>query len=178
MAESITIARPYAEALFKLAQEKKTLSSWSDMLSSMSAVVEQEQIKALIDNPQIPSVKLHEIILAVLGKKLTDDGERLVSLLIENSRLTILPDLKALYDQLRAQYESVLDAEIESAFSLESSQVNKLIAMLESKFNKKVNAQVRVNSDLIGGVRISIGDQVIDSSVNGKLKAMAAALKS
>lgn len=178
MAEAITVARPYAEAVFKLAQEKGTLSLWSELLQLVTAVVSQEQIKALIDNPQISAGKLREIILDICGKKLSGEGERLVSLLIENGRLNILPQLRDLYDRLRAQHESVLEAKIISAFSLKPTQVDELVSVLEEKFQRKVNAQVSVNNELIGGVKIGIGDQVIDSSIYGKLEAMAAALKS
>lgn len=178
MAEAITIARPYAEAVFKLARAKGALSSWLEMLELLTAVATEKQIKALIGNPQVPSGKLREIILAVCGGKLSREGKHLVDLLIENDRLGVLPQLKELYGQLKAQHESVLQAKITSAFPLDEEQLNKLVSVLEKKFQRKVNAQVGVNAELIGGVRIEIGDQVIDSSVYGRLEAMAAALKS
>lgn len=178
MAEAITIARPYAEAIFKLAQGHGSLSSWSEMLGLVSSVIRESQVSALIGNPQIPSVKLREIIFSICGKKLGEDGQRLISLLIENGRLLMLPQISELYEQLKAQHESVLEAKIVSAFPLESHQLEKLVSVLEAKFRHKVKAQVSVDSGLIGGVKIEIGDQVIDSSVSGKLEAMAAALKS
>lgn len=178
MAEAITIARPYAEAVFKLARDSGTLSSWSEMLGLIQAVVSEKQVNALIGNPQISSGKLREIILGICDKRLSEEGRHLVSLLIENDRLDVLPQLSELFDQLKAQYESVLDAEIISAFPLDTAQLKKLVSVLEAKFRRKVNARVRVDDNLIGGVRIEIGDQVIDSSVYGKLEEMAAALKS
>lgn len=178
MAEAITIARPYAEAIFKLAEGGRALSSWSEILEFTSAVVQEPQVNALIGNPQIPSTKLREIIFDICGKRLGEDGKRLISLLIENGRLLILPQISELYERLKAQYESVLEAKIVSAFPLESRQLEKLVSVLEAKFKRKVKAQVSVDNNLIGGVKIEIGDQVIDSSVSGKLEAMAAALKS
>jgi len=178
MAEAITIARPYAEAIFKIAQGDGSLSSWSGKLGFVSSVIQESQISALIGNPQIPVVKLREIIFSICDKKLEEDGKRLISLLIENGRLSVLPQISVLYEQLKAQHESVLEAKVVSAFPLESHQLEKLVSILEAKFQRKVKPQVSVNRELIGGVKIEIGDQVIDSSVSGKLEAMAAALKS
>lgn len=177
MAEAITIARPYAEAVFRLAQGSGSLSLWSEILGIVSSVIQESQVNALIGNPQIPSIKLREIVFSICGKELNEDGRRLISLLIENGRLLVLPQISELYEQLKAQHESVLEAEIVSAFPLESYQLEKLISVLEAKFQHKVKAQVSVDSGLIGGVKIEIGDQVIDSSVSGKLEAMAATLK-
>jgi F-type H+-transporting ATPase subunit delta len=179
MAEAFTIARPYADAIFKLASKNNnSLSTWSEMLKFIAAVVADEKIKALIGNPQISPQKLREIILAICDTNLNEAGKRLVALLIENERLNVLPQLSELYEQLKAQYESVLEVKIISAFPINAAQLKKLISILEAKFQHKVNAQVSVDNGLIGGVKIEIGDQVIDNSVYGKLEAMAAALKS
>lgn len=178
MAEAITIARPYAEAVFKLARENGSLFSWSEMLDAVSSIVQESQIRELISNPQISSTKLREIIFGACGKKLNEDSKRLVSLLIDNQRLPVLPQIHELFEQLKAQHESILEAEVVSAFPLDSGQLEKLVSILEAKFQRKVKAKVNVDSELIGGVRIKIGDQVVDSSVYGKLEAMATALKS
>ncbi|HNR09763.1 MAG TPA: F0F1 ATP synthase subunit delta [Nitrosomonas europaea] len=178
MAEAITIARPYAEAVFKLARESGSLFSWSETLDAVNSIVRESQIRELISNPLISSVKLREIIFSVCGKKLNEDGKRLVSLLIDNQRLLVMPQIYELFEQLKAQHESILEAEVVSAFPLDSGQLKKLVSILEAKFQRKVKAEVSVDSELIGGVRIKIGDQVVDSSVHGKLEAMATALKS
>ncbi|WP_300089014.1 F0F1 ATP synthase subunit delta [uncultured Nitrosomonas sp.] len=178
MAEAITIARPYAEALFKLAKGNGSLFSWSEMLQVMSAITRENQVRELINNPQISSQKMCEIILSISGKKVNEIGERFLTLVTENQRLEILPQICELFEQLKAQHEGVLEAEVVSAFPLESGQQEKLVSILESKFKRKVKVGVSVNNELIGGVRIKIGDQVIDSSVHGKLEAMATALKS
>ncbi|MCC6915946.1 F0F1 ATP synthase subunit delta [Nitrosomonas sp.] len=178
MAEAITIARPYAEAVFKLARESGSLFSWSETLDTVNSIVQEPQIKGLINNPQISAAKLCEIILSVGSKKISDDGKRLVSLLIDNRRLLVLPQICDLFEQFKAQHEGVLEAEIESAFPLDSDQVAKLVSILEAKFQRKVKADISVKSELIGGIRVKIGDQIIDSSVHGKLEAMATALKS
>lgn len=178
MAEEITIARPYAEAIFKLAKEKNALSSWSDMLKALSEATSVEQIQALVSNPGIPTDKLTKIILEVCGNELDNEGKNLVTLLIENDRLELLPQLSALYEQLKSEYEGILEANIISAYAISDSQQERLVSVLEKKFKCKIKAKVNIDPELIGGVKIVIGDEVIDSSVRGKLETMSVALKS
>lgn len=178
MAEEITIARPYAEAVFKLAKEKNTLSSWSDMLKVIAEVTSVKQIQTLVTNPSIATDKLSEIILEICGDKLDNEGRNLVTLLIENNRLEVLPQLSGLYELLKAQYEGILEANIISAYAISDDQLEKLVSVLENKFKCKIKAEVNIDPELIGGVKIVIGDEVIDSSVRGKLETMSVALKS
>lgn len=178
MAEDITIARPYAEAVFKLAKEKNTLSTWSEMLKVISEVASVEQLKSLVTNPNITADKLTEIILEICGDKLNNEGKNLVSILIENNRMEVLPQLSDLYEQLKAQYEGILEANIISAYEISETQKEKLVSVLENKFKCKIKASVNIDPELIGGVKVVIGDEVIDSSVRGKLETMSVALKS
>ena len=178
MAEAITIARPYAEAIFKLAKEEKKLSAWSEMLDVISSIISDKQINALLDNPRVPTHKLCEIIIESCSDKLNEEAKNLVTIMVDNKRLQILPQLKALYEHLKTQHENVLEAKIISAFPLKPNQQEKLVSVLRTKFQREVNVICVVDADLIGGVKIEIGDQVIDSSVSGKLAAMTAALKS
>lgn len=178
MAESITIARPYAEAVFKLAKEKNNLSQWSEMLGNAAQITAVAPIQELISNPKIPAAKLKEIIFNIGGNKLDNEVKNLLSILIDNDRVMIIPKLVEMYEQLRANHEGVLEANIISAFSMSDKQIDKLVAALENKFNRKVKAKVSIDQELIGGVKIEVGDEVIDSSISGKLEAMSIALKS
>ena len=178
MAEELTIARPYAEAVFKLAKEKNALSSWSDMLNALTEATSIEQIRTLISDPGIPANKLAEIILEVCENKLDSEGRNLVNLLVENNRLDVLPQLSTLYEQLKAQFEEILEAIIISAYAISDSQLEILVSVLDNKFKCKIKAKVNIDPELIGGVKIVIGDEVIDSSVRGKLETMSVALKS
>ena len=178
MAEQITIARPYAEAVFKLAKEKDALLAWSDMLKVISQVTSFEQVQALVSNPGITADKLLTIILDICGNNLNDEGKNLVALLIENNRIEVLPQLSDLYEQLKAQQEGVLEANIVSAYAISEMQLEKLVSVLEKKFKCKIKAKVNIDPELIGGVKVVIGDEVIDSSVRGKLETMSVALKS
>ncbi len=178
MAEAITIARPYAEAVFKLAKEEKKLSVWSEMLDVILLVISDKQISAILNNPLIPAHKLSEIIIDSCADSLNKQAKNLITVMVDNKRLQIFPQLKALYEQLRTQHENILEAKIISAFPLKPDQEERLVSALRAKFQRKVNVTSAVDADLIGGVKIEIGDQVIDSSVSGKLAAMTAVLKS
>lgn len=178
MAEAITIARPYAEAVFKSAQDKKTVAAWSDMLHTAAAVTNEEQVNKLIGNPSVSARQLAEVFLVLCKNKLNEEGRNLILLMAENDRLEVLPQVSELFEQLKSQYEGVLDAKIVSAFELNSNQLKSLIASLEQKFKHKINAKVSVDPELIGGVKVVIGDEILDNSVRGKLEAMTVALKS
>ena len=178
MAETRTIARPYAEAVFKLAKAKGDLPAWSDMLQFAATIAVDERIRALVGNPKISSRRLGEMFLGICSEKLNEEGRNFVLLLAENRRLQILPEISELFEQLRAQHEGVLDAKIISAFEMSDVQLRELVADLEGKFKRKIEAKVSVDPELIGGVKVEIGDEVLDASVRGKLEAMAVALKS
>lgn len=178
MAEAITIARPYAEAVFKSAQEKKSVAAWSDMLQTAAAVANEEQVRKLIGNPRVSARQLADVFLALCKNKLNEEGRNLILLMAENDRLYVLPQVSELFDQLKSQYEGVLDAKIASAFELSNNQLKSLVASLEQKFKHKINAKVSVDPELIGGVKVEIGDEILDNSVRGKLEAMTVALKS
>jgi F-type H+-transporting ATPase subunit delta len=178
MAEVITIARPYAEAVFKSAKANKTIAAWSDMLKYAAAISKETQVRTLIGNPSISAKQLTDVFLAICTNKLNEEGRNLITLMAENGRLDVLPQVSELYEQLKSQHEGVLDAKIVSAFELNAAQLRKLIVMLEKKYKHEINAKVSVDPELIGGVKVEIGDEILDTSVRGKLEAMAVALKS
>jgi len=115
MAEAITIARPYATAVFRLAKEKKALAKWSEELALIAAVAENAQIKNLIDDPKLPSAELERALLSVFDGKLSDAAVNLVKLLVENNRLTIVADIVSAFEDLKAEDEGTLEAEITAA---------------------------------------------------------------
>ncbi len=178
MAEAITVARPYAEAAYKFAVESKELSQWSKILQLAAAIAEDDRVKRLIGSPLISVNQLSELILEIGGKKFTAEARNLIVLMAENKRLLLLPQVSQLFEQLKAQHEGILEAKIISAFKMQGDQVDKLVDNLERKFNRKIEAQVSVDPELIGGVRVEIGDETLDASVRGKLEVMAVALKS
>ncbi|AEJ00257.1 ATP synthase subunit delta [Nitrosomonas sp. Is79A3] len=178
MAEAITVARPYAEAVYKLAIANDSLAQWSKMLQLAAAIAEDAQMKLLIGNPVISAKQLGELFLEIGRNKFNTEARNLMMLLTENKRVTVLSQISQLFEQLKAQHEGVLEARIVSAFAMESKQLKKLIDDLEQKFKRKIEAQVSVDPELIGGIKVEIGDEILDASVRGKLEAMAVALKS
>lgn len=177
MAEAVTIARPYAVAVYRLAKEKGAQARWSEMLELVTAVAADAQMQALNDDPNVFDDQVERLFLAVVGDRLDAAGVNLVKLLIENGRLSLLPEITRLFEELRAQDDGVVDAEITAAVKPDDAQIKVLVSQLENKFKRKVVAHVNVDPGIIGGVKIVIGDTVIDASVRGRLQEMAYTLK-
>jgi len=178
MADAITIVRPYAVAAFRLAKEQKALVKWSEMLGYAAAVAADPQMKAVIDNPKVVASDLEKLFLSVCEKKLDKASENMIKLLVEYGRLALLPEVATAFEELKAQDEGVLEAEITAAAKPSDGEVKALVKRLEGKFGKKIEASVKVDPEIIGGIKIVIGDTVIDASVRGQLQEMAYALKS
>lgn len=177
MAEAVTIARPYAVAVFRLAKEKKALAKWSEMLGLASAVAADAQMHALIEDPKLASADLERLFISICGDRLDVSGINLIRLLVEYDRLALLPEIASIYEDLKAQDEGTLDAEITAASKLDDKQVKTLVSQLQIKFGKKVEAHVKVDPEIIGGIKIVVGDTVIDASVRGRLQELAYTLK-
>ena len=178
MAEAVTVARPYAEAVYKLAIAKNALSEWSAMLRDAADIAENENIKALLGNPVVSAKQLGELLLEIGRNRFNEDGRKFLNMLAENNRVSILPQISDLFEQLKAQHEGVIEATIISAFDMSSSQLRNLVSALERKFERRIEAKVQVDPELIGGVKVEIGDEIFDASIRAKLEAMAIALKS
>ncbi|EYS86001.1 F0F1 ATP synthase subunit delta [Cupriavidus sp. KK10] len=178
MAETATIARPYAEALFRVASESSAgnLGAWSELVSEMGQVAANPDMKAVAGDPNVPGEKLAELFLSVLKSPLNDEARRFVKLLVDNGRLTVMPEIAEQFHVLKNAREGSSDVEITSAFPLEGSQLNDLVAALERKFGRKLYAKVAVDPSLIGGVSVKVGDEVLDTSVRTRLAAMQATL--
>ncbi len=177
MAELATIARPYAEAAFELARDQNALPVWSQMLKLASRVVSDPQVAQALDNPKFDSGAKESLLLSILGDGLNAEGRNFVKLLVEAGRITLMPAIAELFDTLKDQAEGVAKATIETAFPLEGNQLSELIASLERRFKRRIEAEVVVKPDLIGGARITVGDEVIDGTVQERLRAMAVQLR-
>ena len=177
MAEPSTVARPYAEAVFRLADGSSALAKWDDMLVSLAAVAADARVRSAIGDPNLPDAKVAGLFISILSGKLTGDAENLVRVLAENGRLELLPEIRAQFQALKNEREGVMEAEVQSAFELTDAQVADLVSRLEKKFGRKVRAKVTVDKELIGGVRLLLGDKVIDGSARAQLGALENALK-
>ena len=177
MAEASTIARPYAEAVFKLADAQGKLAEWSGVLANIAAVAADERIQVAVADPNLPAAKIAGLFISVLSGKLSGDAENLVRVLAENGRLDVLAEMRTQYEILRNEREGVVEAEVHTAFDLEDAQLADLVARLEKKTGRKVKATVRLDKNLIAGVKVVLGDKVIDGSARAQLGALENALK-
>lgn len=177
MAENITLARPYADAAFQLARATSALGPWQQALDRMAAVAADAQMVECISNPRLLPAQVSQLFLDVVGS-VSAEQQNFVRLLVDNDRLQVLPEIRDLYVELKNGQEGVQEADIASAFPLDDATLKNLVAELEARFKCRIQAAVSLDPELIGGVRIAVGDQVIDASVRGKLAAMATALQS
>jgi F-type H+-transporting ATPase subunit delta len=177
VAEPSTIARPYAEAAFRLADAQGKLAEWSDALANLAAVAADGRIRAAVSDPNLPDAKVAGLFLGVLAGKLSGEAENFVRVLTENGRLGVLAEIRAQYEVLRNQREGVVEADISTAFEMDAAQLADLVSRLEKKTGRRVKARVSVDKSLIGGVKVAIGDQVIDGSARAQLGALETALK-
>ena len=177
MAETSTIARPYAVAIFSQAKVDKSLSTWSDMLSLMTDIVINEEMKLFIQNSKVLDADREKTFLAVCGDKINLEGTNFIKLLVEYKRLLILPAIRTAFEELKAEDEGVIEAQIIMADQPDKKTVKNLLKSLEKRFNKKIEGQVVIDKSIIGGTKIIVGDSVIDASVRGQLDNLAYALK-
>ena len=177
MAELTTIARPYAEAAFRLARDENALPAWSAMLQLVAGVVADPQMAAALDNPRLTSGDKEALLFSVCGDKLEALGRKFVRVLVEADRIAVLPQVGALFEALKDDAEGLARARIDSAFALTEAQVTELKTALEAHFGKKIDATVHVDPALIGGARITVGDTVIDGTVEAQLANMATRLR-
>ena len=176
MAELVTIARPYAQAVFSLAKDKRELARWSEMLRFMAGIWSDNQVQLALANPKFTKDDIERFLLGICGERLDGIAHNLLIVLVRNDRLPALPHMVELYEQLRQEYENIIEARVDSAFPLSDQQLASLVAALERRTGRKVQATVAVAPELIGGVTVKIGDDVWDASVRGQLSNMAAAL--
>ena len=176
MAETVTIARPYAEAIFRLAKESGSLGTWSGRLKRLAFVAQDNEVADVIGNPKLSVEQVAQLFVS-----LAEDNDSVlgnfIRTLAENERLSLLPEISGTFEALKAKEEGVREAVVESAFAVDEGQLSALVSQLEAHFKSKLSAHVVLNPELIGGVRVTVGDQVLDASVRGKLEAMATALK-
>jgi F-type H+-transporting ATPase subunit delta len=173
MAEISTIARPYAVAAYKLGKQQKALAKWSDMLGFATQVANDTKMQTYINDPKVVASDLQATFLKVCGDKLNENAQNLIKVLVEYGRLSILPAITDAFEALKAQDEGVLEAQIIAASKLSAAETKDLVKRLEEKFGKKIEATVSVDAEIIGGIKIIVGDTVIDASVKNQLQNLA-----
>ena len=179
MAELATLARPYAEALFQVA-EKGDLERASAELDALAAIAANPQLRQFADAPKSGAQQVFDVIISVVGSNaavpLNDASKNLLRTVIDNGRLAALPEIAAQFHALVSERSGVSDAVVYSAFPIEPAALADVVVSLEARFKRKLNAAVQVQPDLIGGIRVVVGDEVLDTSVKARLEQMKAAL--
>ena len=178
MAEPITLARPYAKAVFQVAAESNDLAGWSQMLRQIALVCKDERVATLLSSPVITAQEQAANLIDIFGDALTPAAQNVVKVLAYHGRLTLMAEIVELFEALRAQQEKSVDAMVTTAFEVNDATVDALAAALTKSLNREVKLVATVDPSLIGGAIIRAGDTVIDSSVRGKLKKLAESINS
>ena len=176
MAEATTIARPYAQAVFQLANDSGKLANWSDVLALLDAAVSDDAVSAVISNPNVASDQLVELLSAICGSKLDKEGKNFLKVLAENSRLNVISEIAANFDELKAESEKTVKAEVVSAFELTAPQQTKLAAALKKRLGCEVEINTTVDKSIVGGAIIRAGDMIIDGSITAQLDRLSSDL--
>ncbi len=175
MAELSTIARPYTKAAFETAHEQKALDKWSEMLALAAQATQDEQVSNLLSNPALRTDQKAELVLEICSGA-SEQVKNFISVLAENNRLLVLPEISSLFDRLKAEQQKSVDIEVTSAFKMTKEQQTKLAQALGKKLDREVNINSSIDKGLIGGLLIKTEDLVIDGSIRGKLAKLSEAL--
>lgn len=178
MAERITIARPYAKAVFKLAHDQQRMPQWSEALRVAASVVADPRVNALLGSPGISADQLVGLVTGVGGASLDEQARNLIATLAANRRLEFLPEIAARYEQLRAEAERTIDVTVTSAVELSTGQKTRYTEALTKRLGREVRLRCQTDPSLLGGAVVCADDLVIDGSVRAGLTQLAAAVAS
>ena len=171
--DATTIARPYAEAIFARAVETDKLDLWSDILDLLATAAQDPALSELIASPKLDSAQMTDLMLDIGGARLSDESQNLVRVLVENGRLSVLPEIASLFEVRKAEHQGSLDVQVKSAFALQPAQIQQIADALKRKLGREINITNEEDPDLIGGFHVRAGDMVIDGSVSGQLSQLA-----
>ena len=175
MAESITVARPYAQAAFDEARKLGDLKGWSDTLQAAAQSMANAEVRAVVTSPRVIRSQLESLMLALSGG--SSQGEQnFIKLLTESQRLTLLPEIAAHFEALRAEEEKSVDVLVTTAFDLDETQKQKMTVALKKRLGREIRLSCAVDNKLLGGAIIRAGDKVIDGSARSQLSELANAL--
>jgi F-type H+-transporting ATPase subunit delta len=176
MAEISTVARPYAEAIFRAALERNALGASADSLELAAAIARDEQMHSALGNPKVSARQKKDLFAAVGGERIDPLVGNLLSVLVDAHREVLIGSIAEQFEVLKHEHEKVVRARITSAQPLTEAQRAEIVSALEKRHGKRIEAELDVDAQLLGGARVQIGDQVIHASVRDALAQMAAAL--
>ncbi|MEN3276131.1 MAG: F-type H+-transporting ATPase subunit delta [Massilia sp.] len=174
MAELATIARPYAEALYKASHAD--LNGTMQWLDALAAVAGNAQLLQFADNPKVTPQQVFDVVSDVAKVQLPPAAVNFLRMVIENGRLSALPEIAAQFRALKNAQSGSSDATVYSAFPIPASSLGDVAGVLEKRFGRKLNLTVQEDPSLIGGIRVVVGDEVLDTSVKARLEQMKVAL--
>ena len=176
MSELATLARPYAAAIFKRAKETQSTTKWSKSSAFMAAILKNQDISVVVDNPKVDKQRLSALILDICQGHVNEESENFLKLLVHNNRLSLVPTIAKLFEAYKAEDEGYMEVEVMTAYPLSKEAKQEFTATLEKNLGKKIHMNVAVDKSLIGGVLVRAGDKVIDGSIKGRLQHMQKAL--
>jgi F-type H+-transporting ATPase subunit delta len=176
MADNASIARPYAKAVFDLAQETDSFSEWAVALDNLAAISQDESFSTLISDPRVDGSKVAELLTDLIKDSLPEGGVNFVNLLVQNDRLLALEDIQQQFGELVDKAQALVNAEVLTAIALTDDQKTSLTTALETRLGMKVNIEETIDASILGGAIVKAGDLVIDGSAQGRLEKLTTAL--
>ncbi len=176
MLEISTIARPYAEAVYQVACNEGSQQNWFSWLGAWAKLVEQSEVKNVLDNPKLTSENIVCLLLEISKTSEIKSAKNFLEAVVDNSRIEALPEIFRQFSDLKSKGEGVSEAVITSPFEMSEQEIQEIIPILEKKFCCKLKPILKIDPHLIGGIRVTVGDQEYDTSVRAQLKAMRVAL--
>ncbi|MEJ2060047.1 MAG: F0F1 ATP synthase subunit delta [Gammaproteobacteria bacterium] len=176
MAETTFLARPYARAVFELAQAGNALGKWSEQLMFLAAAAHTPEMQAIIESPRLSKEQQLDLFKKACDGNVDAQGQNLLTVLVENDRLELLPEIAAIYEHMKNEAEGSVEATLISALPLDDAQQAAVVKALKARLGREVRLVCEVDESLMGGAVIHAGDLVIDGSVKGRLEKMRTAL--
>lgn len=172
----ITTARPYAKAVFELADADKSYDQWTDNLQFLAAVASDAQVVPLFTTPSLRSEERGNAFLKLCEGNIDDKAANFVRILAENNRLSLLPSIAVLFKELSDNAQNIVDAMVSSAFEVTAEQQDAIQQALSAKLNKTIKVSSVIDETLMGGIVIRAGDMVIDGSIQNRIAQLAGEL--
>ena len=177
MAEAITVARPYAVAAWRHAEAEGKAEQWTDMLGMMADIVSNETMSSIVTDPRIGADRLTQLMLDICGGHINDTAESLVRLLVENGKLSLMPEIAAVFAGLKSEAGGAVDATLLAAYPVDAKFEKAIAAAMQKKLNREVKFTTEEDKSLLGGVIVRVGDMVIDASIKGQIESLANELR-
>ncbi len=172
MSAYVTLARPYAKAIFNQAKSANKIQQWSDWLEYLEALTTHYEMDAFIKSPKSSKAKVAEVLTEIAGQRIDKEAKNLLTLLSDNKRLGIIPDIRRLFEQYRAVDEGSLNVQVTVPYPLEDNERQSVVTALQAALQKTIHIDTTIDPSIIGGIIVRAGDHIIDGSVRGNLNRL------